>query len=531
MSVLQGQDNRVWVAVRERYAPESESCCEIERNRIDILGATRGGREQEGTSFFFDAAFAGNTTQAEVWRRLQPKLMRCVLRQEHACILAYGQTGSGKTHTMFGNVEVAGGAGIAFRLVQSLADVVRQWQGPEPTPSVEVSFLEVYNEKVYDLFAERSVCTVSGGSAQDAARRRCNPARLEEQVTAWFLEGAATRSSGQTVLNAQSSRSHAVATLHLSWGPSPSRETRLYLVDLAGSERAGAYALSAEQLREGVHINKSLSTLARVVGALARGRGEHVPCRDSVLTWLLSDAITGRTARAFMVATVHPGHQAETLSTLCYAREYSSLRSNLGGQILQLTSCVRRLQRLLATARGEFARACADGEGQTRGAPPWTMEALGERRMVRTRHRVREDFKRHPYLCWTDAHACKRSIGAVGVVQAEVDGPPPPRQRGEPKDGRRRRPRVAEGQAEGEGASQGSGLRLAQVCYGGKHGRPAQVLWYPARSLRDVPAPTHLMDLAEKMQRLEASLAAKHEELAGAKLTFLEQQRQWMGAS
>lgn len=540
MAMLRGQDARVWVAVRERCAPGVAGCCTFQRNRVEVQGPARGSREPESSSFFFDAAFPARAVQTDVWGRLQPRLMRCVLRREHACVLAYGQTGSGKTHTMFGNLEVANGAGIAFRAVHDIAEVVRQWKLPEAAPVVELSFVEVYNEKVYDLFAERRVCTVSAGVAQDATHRRCSPSRLEDQIAGWIREGSATRTSGQTVLNAQSSRSHALVTLHIRWQPQePGRaeeERRLYFVDLAGSERAGAYAMSAEQLREGVNINKSLSTLARVVGTLARGQGTHVPVRDSVLTVLLSDAITGRTARAFMVATVHPDHPAETLSTLCYAREYSSLRSNLGRELLQATNRVRRVQRQLAAARADFDRACADSAGHLQGMPPWTSETLRETRIVRTRHAVRNDFRRHPCLCWTDAHECKRSIAAVGIVQQEVDGRPPPRERGEPKDGRKRRKRrvAAAGdqpQAEDTAAANQPVFhgRVVQVTYPGRHGRPAQVLWYPARSLLDVPAPTHLTELAEKLEALKRSLDANQEQLAEVRRTFARQQQQLMG--
>jgi len=141
------------------------------------------------------------------------------------------------------------------------------------------------------------------------------------------MGGASTRTVGKTVFNEHSSRSHAIATLHILWEEGGS-ETRLYLVDLAGSERAGQYALSAEQLQQGVNINKSLSTMARVITVLASGSAEHVPYRDSTLTWLLSDAITGINARTFMVAAINPLHEAETISTLKYAQQYSSLQSN-----------------------------------------------------------------------------------------------------------------------------------------------------------------------------------------------------------
>merc|ERR1712050_151433 len=99
-------------------------------------------------------------------------------------------------------------------------------------------------------------------------------------------------------------------------------------VDLAGSERAGQYALSAEQLEQGCNINKRLSTMARVIKVLTSGAAEHVPYRDSTLTWLLSDSITGINARTFMIAALNPKREAESLSTLRYAQQYSSLQSN-----------------------------------------------------------------------------------------------------------------------------------------------------------------------------------------------------------
>jgi len=163
--------------------------------------------------------------------------------------------------------------------------------------------------------------------ARGLSRRTCDLNMLEEQVGDWVHEGASTRTVGKTVFNAHSSRSHAVATIHILWEEGGA-ETRMYLVDLAGSERAGQYALSAEQLQQGVNINKSLSTMARVITVLSSGSAEHVPYRDSTLTWLLSDAITGINARTFMVAAINTQHAPETISTLQYAQQYSSLQSN-----------------------------------------------------------------------------------------------------------------------------------------------------------------------------------------------------------
>lgn len=179
---------------------------------------------------------------------------------------------------------------------------------------------------------------------------------LEDQVSNWLEEGAACRSVGKTVFNERSSRSHAIATVHIRWEADARHEARVYLVDLAGSERAGQYALGAEQLKQGVNINKSLSTMARVITVMASGAAEHVPYRDSALTWLLSDAITGRNARAFMLATMHPAHAAETLSTLQYAQHYSSIKSNQEA-INKLGSKYRKQLALVQTQRKRFNEA------------------------------------------------------------------------------------------------------------------------------------------------------------------------------
>lgn len=533
-------DQRVWVAVRARPYYDRDGCCDIYRNRV-TLAAQRVG--QNDTHFFFDAAFHWTATQNDVWSHLGPNLMRCLCRREHACLLAYGQTGSGKTHTMFGDPCFRESEGLIFRVARSLGAMLRAWDESEPQPVVEISFLEVYNEKVYDLFANGCSCDVvshrevldSGDkyhaptyAAEERAvpvgltRRRCEPNNFQRAL-GWILEGCFARTSGQTVLNQRSSRSHAVVTLHILWGHqtsdggSATKETRLYLVDLAGSERAGQYARNLEQLKEGVNINRSLSTLARVVGSLARGQGDHVPHRDSILTWLLHDAITGRSARAFMIATIHPEHPAETLSTLCYAREYSALRSSLGSRIPKLLADVRRLRGRLAGIHNEFDRACEDFSKRCRGGATWTAQSLQEERMVRAKHGAPKEFRGHSHLIWTDTHWGKRSIGAVGVVQA-VEAPEP-RLQGEAKDGRRRHFRSQQGAVVD---------RAVKVSYAGRHGWPAVELWYPEEALADVLPPAELLELVRRAERIEDQLQCKQRQLQEAQEQFVAEQQQWM---
>mmetsp|Transcript_78522 Transcript_78522/g.136125 ORF Transcript_78522/g.136125 Transcript_78522/m.136125 type:complete len:455 (+) Transcript_78522:3-1367(+) len=452
--------------------------------------------------------------------------MRCLLRREHACVLAYGQTGSGKTHTMFGSLEAPGAAGVAYRVAQSLARMLQDVNSSS-RPMVEFSFLEIYNEKLRDLLAPAGQTQVAVFHPHTLfqtglVRKRCNLSCLQRQLSAWLQEGMAIRASGKTVLNDSSSRSHAVATLHIRWQRAGTEEEkylhekRLYLVDLAGSERAGQCALSKEQLKEGVNINRSLTTLARVVGALARGRGEHVPYRDSLLTWLLSDAITGRNARAFMIATLNPGHAAETISTLRYAQQYSALRSDLSGRISKLISEVRVVQSRLERIRSEFKRACEEVQ-QSRGGH-WCTEAL-EDHIVRSKHSGKAFFKGHPLLQWTKAHWNKRSIGAIGHV-CNITEAPPPRERGEQRDGRRMKPRE---DADGEHG------RVMQVCYAGRHGHPSTMLWYPEAALLDVAPPLHLQELMKLQADAELVLARKREQLMEVRELFMAEQHRWMG--
>mmetsp|Transcript_81651 Transcript_81651/g.141957 ORF Transcript_81651/g.141957 Transcript_81651/m.141957 type:complete len:561 (+) Transcript_81651:68-1750(+) len=368
---LNAQDvvqKRVWVAVRVKPTEDdAKRCLTVKHRLVKCQG--------DDTSFIFDGAFDSNATQRDVWSKVCPSIMKSLLEEQHVCFLAYGQTGSGKTHTMFGDRDVPEGAGVAFRALRSLSRMLRSTQARDRgmEPSVEFSFLEVYNEKVYDLLNEqKQVELVVEREVKKAAtkyhsaeyskkknvvpkgltRRQCDLDRLDEQVGDWMDEGAATRTVGKTVFNARSSRSHAVATLHIKFTEGE-KETRLYLVDLAGSERAGQYALSDEQLKEGVNINKSLSTMARVITVLASGAAEHVPYRDSTLTWLLSDSITGINARTFMIAALNPLHNAESLSTLRYAQQYSSLQSNQE-EINKIGSSVRKSLAQVQSVKHEF---------------------------------------------------------------------------------------------------------------------------------------------------------------------------------
>src|ERR1700760_2418015 len=145
-------------------------------------------------------------------------------------------------------------------------------------------------------------------------------------------------------MNDTSSRSHAVFTIvlkqiqhSLTTDETIERTARMRLVDLAGSERAKSTEATGQRLVEGGKINKSLTTLGRVIAALAdpkharvhnpnRKNRDVVPYRDSILTWLLKDSLGGNSKTA-MIACIAPSDYDETLSTLRYADQAKNIRT------------------------------------------------------------------------------------------------------------------------------------------------------------------------------------------------------------
>uniref|UniRef100_A0A3B4ATH7 Kinesin-like protein n=1 Tax=Periophthalmus magnuspinnatus TaxID=409849 RepID=A0A3B4ATH7_9GOBI len=279
--------------------------------------------------------FAG---QDVMFQCLGESLLNNAFMGYNACIFAYGQTGSGKSFTMMGSAEQPG---LIPRLCSALFNRIDLELREGESFTVEVSYMEIYNEKVRDLLDPK-------GSRQPLRVREhkvLGPyvdglSRLAvssyKDIESLMSEGNKSRTVAATNMNEESSRSHAVFNIILTHtlcdlmsGTSGEKVSKLSLVDLAGSERAAKTGAAGERLKEGSNINKSLSTLGLVISALAdqgAGKNKFVPYRDSVLTWLLKDSLGGN-SRTAMVATVSPSadNYDETLSTLRYADRAKSI--------------------------------------------------------------------------------------------------------------------------------------------------------------------------------------------------------------
>ncbi|KAL3874464.1 hypothetical protein ACJMK2_037473 [Sinanodonta woodiana] len=259
----------------------------------------------------------------------------------NACVFAYGQTGSGKTYTMMGN---PGDEGLIPRICKEL---FARMCDEETSYRTEVSYLEIYNEKVRDLLK-----TPVGNKPMHSLRVREHPkdgpyvqglsqfiVNTYEEIEELIMKGNSHRTTASTNMNDVSSRSHAIFTILFTQatirdGIPSEKSSKIHLVDLAGSERATATGATGVRLREGGSINKSLVSLGNVISQLAEmsekgvkpGKTQFIPYRDSVLTWLLKDSLGGN-SRTIMVTTISPAdvNYAESLSALRYANRAKNI--------------------------------------------------------------------------------------------------------------------------------------------------------------------------------------------------------------
>ncbi|KAL1429822.1 hypothetical protein MTO96_015685 [Rhipicephalus appendiculatus] len=286
-------------------------------NRREVeLGGTMRRRDDRGRkhpkTFAFDHCFwsfnesdTHFASQEQVYSCLGTDILDNAFQGYNACIFAYGQTGSGKN--------------------------------PNLSYKVEVSYMEIYNERVHDLLDPR-------GGKQHLKVREHNilgpyvdglstlAVSSYEEINNLMTEGNKSRTVAATNMNSESSRSHAVFNITLTClirdnasGVTGEKVSKMSLVDLAGSERAVKTGAIGDRLKEGSNINKSLTTLGLVISKLAdqssgKAKDSFVPYRDSVLTWLLKDNLGGN-SRTVMVAAISPAadNYEETLSTLRYA--------------------------------------------------------------------------------------------------------------------------------------------------------------------------------------------------------------------
>ncbi|XP_023188658.1 kinesin-like protein KIFC3 isoform X5 [Xiphophorus maculatus] len=283
-------------------------------------------------TFELDKVFPLQASQEEVFQEVQALVTSCI-DGFNVCIFAYGQTGSGKTYTMEG---VTSDPGINQRALRLLFAEVRE-KNLDWEYRIVVNLVEIYNETLRDLLRQNPTDKLDIKLNPDGSGQLYVPGLTEiavqspEDINRVFELGRVNRATACTNLNEHSSRSHALLIITVS-GFNTTTGTRtqgkLNLVDLAGSERIGKSGAEGSRLREAQCINKSLSALGDVISAL-RTRHAHVPFRNSRLTYLLQDSLSGDSKTLMMVqVSPLPGNVSESVCSLKFAQRVRSVELN-----------------------------------------------------------------------------------------------------------------------------------------------------------------------------------------------------------
>eukprot|EP00927_Polykrikos_kofoidii_P065248 TRINITY_DN6102_c0_g1_i1.p1 TRINITY_DN6102_c0_g1~~TRINITY_DN6102_c0_g1_i1.p1 ORF type:complete len:1613 (+),score=322.71 TRINITY_DN6102_c0_g1_i1:152-4840(+) len=392
-------------------------------------GGASGGSEADAQNgvFAFDYTFdspAGETPwamQERVYEQIGRPVLHNALGGVSGCLFAYGQTGSGKTFSLFGTEDAPG---VLPRLADELMESRRQADGGEAVAggaalpaaaaagsvvsepgalnvgeefSVKASFLELYNENLVDLLSDsREPLRLFENNTQGVVV----PGLSETDVTCKdefdVLLGFAmkSRSVGSTCVNAHSSRSHALIQLKVQRKMQDcTMRAKIHVIDLAGSERQKRAKNEGARMREGIHINVSLSALGLVISRLsdiAQGRNHcSVPFRDSKLTFLLKDSLAGASRTQVLVAlSPSSSNYEESLSTLRFAQSVKRIRTRVVADIVQADSTqdVRALQAEVERLQAELDLYRAGASQGLPSAPAVAVDGLDAVRRLEGRY-------------------------------------------------------------------------------------------------------------------------------------------------
>ncbi|KAM3835470.1 kinesin-like protein KIF1A isoform 3-T3 [Vipera latastei] len=352
----------VKVAVRVRpfnsreMSKDSKCIIQMTGNTTTIINPKQP--KETPKSFSFDYSYWSHTTpedinyasQKQVYLDIGEEMLQHAFEGYNVCIFAYGQTGAGKSYTMMGKQE-KDQQGIIPQLCEDLFSRINDTTNDNMSYSVEVSYMEIYCERVRDLLNPKNKGNLRvrehpllGPYVEDLSKLAVTS---YNDIQDLMDSGNKARTVAATNMNETSSRSHAVFNIIFTQKRhdaetdiTTEKVSKISLVDLAGSERADSTGAKGTRLKEGANINKSLTTLGKVISALAemdsgpnknkkKKKTDFVPYRDSVLTWLLRENLGGN-SRTAMVAALSPAdiNYDETLSTLRYADRAKQIRCN-----------------------------------------------------------------------------------------------------------------------------------------------------------------------------------------------------------
>lgn len=314
--------------------------------------------------YAFDYAFAPNSKNSDVYERSISSTISGVVHGLNATVFAYGSTGSGKTYTMVGT---EGDPGLMVLSLNTIFDFIKNDKSSDEF-EVTCSYLEVYNEVIYDLLEKSSGHLELREDPEQGiivAGLRCIKVNSADKILELLNVGNSRRKTDSTDANETSSRSHAVLEISVR-----RRQKRKYssqvirgklaLVDLAGSERASETNSGGQKLRDGANINRSLLALANCINALGKQQKKglaYVPYRNSKLTRILKVGLSGN-SQTVMIATISPADNQyhHTINTLKYADRAKEIKTHIQKNIGTVDTHVSDYQRMIDSLQTEVSQ-------------------------------------------------------------------------------------------------------------------------------------------------------------------------------
>jgi len=312
-----------------------------DRNQVILKNAVGSVSGKQDKPFTFDGSYGSDSKTSTIYAESAASLIESVIEGFNATVFAYGQTGCGKSFTMEGPksdlpIDQNEFAGIIPRACADLFDSVALSDSGKKF-LVHASYLELYNENVRDLLSDKEKGAAlkhldlkehpdRGVYVKGLTMHRITSAKQAQKL---MTKGWSQRATGETLMNQESSRSHAIFTIYVETELEDNiRAGKLHLVDLAGSERQAKTKATGQRLKEAAKINLSLSALGNVISSLVDGKSKHIPYRDSKLTRILQDSLGGNT-KTLMIACISPAdnNYEETLSTLRYADRAKQIKN------------------------------------------------------------------------------------------------------------------------------------------------------------------------------------------------------------
>ena len=322
-------------------------------------------REKNVYRFNFDRIFPPQSTQQDIYDFGVKGIIDSVLEGYNGTVLAYGQTSSGKTYTMQGEMDEERKQGIIPRMISHVFKYIYKNEGTDFM--IKVSMIEIYQEKIRDLL---DLARVNLNIREDSIKGIYVDGVSEKYVgcpndVLTLLEiGSANRAQAATNMNEHSSRSHSIFILTINQTNKQegfSKIGKLYLVDLAGSEKISKTGATGHTLEEAKIINKSLTTLGRVINNLTDGKSTHIPYRESKLTRVLQESLGGN-SKTCLIITCSPSiyNESESLSTLRFGERAKKIKNkakiNKEITVAELQKLVTQLKEKLKTADARISQ-------------------------------------------------------------------------------------------------------------------------------------------------------------------------------